>query len=107
VTSVIQNIDVLKTLFATMMRETAQKYLPLTKGFDDKAKERAIAHFEAKETREEFYKFFRQLQNLHEIISPDAFMRPFIDDFEDSKNITVKTIPQPILEIYKQIYNLI
>ena len=82
VTSVIQNIDVLKTLFATMMRETAQKYLPLTKGFDDKAKERAIAHFEAKETREEFYKFFRQLQNLHEIISPDASMRPFIDDFE-------------------------
>lgn len=26
--------------------------------------------------------------------------------FEDDKNITVKTIPQPILEIYKQIYNI-
>lgn len=29
------------------------------------------------------------------------------NEFEDDKNITVKTIPQPILEIYKQIYNLI
>lgn len=29
------------------------------------------------------------------------------NEFEDDKNIKVKTIPQPILEIYKQIYNLI
>ncbi|MFA5794677.1 MAG: site-specific DNA-methyltransferase [Candidatus Brocadiia bacterium] len=27
-------------------------------------------------------------------------------EFENNKNIAVKTIPQPILEIYKQIYNL-
>jgi adenine-specific DNA-methyltransferase len=30
----------------------------------------------------------------------------FIEEFEDDKKITIKTIPQPILEIYKQIYNL-
>ncbi|MDO8604380.1 MAG: DNA methyltransferase [bacterium] len=30
-----------------------------------------------------------------------------IIDFEDNKNINLKTIPQPILEIYKQIYNII
>ncbi|MFN7947018.1 MAG: HsdR family type I site-specific deoxyribonuclease [Blastocatellia bacterium] len=82
VASVIQNLDVLKNLLATMMQEAAPRYLPLTKGSDDKAKERAIEHFAEKDTREEFYKFFRQLQNLHEIISPDAFLRPFIDDFE-------------------------
>ena len=29
-----------------------------------------------------------------------------VEEFEDYKNITVKTIPKPILEIYKQIYNL-
>ncbi len=32
---------------------------------------------------------------------------PYIADLEDDGNITVKTIPQPIVEIYKQIYNLI
>ncbi len=30
-----------------------------------------------------------------------------IDEFEDNKDIKIKTIPQPIIEIYKQIYNLI
>lgn len=30
-----------------------------------------------------------------------------IADFEDNKNINLKTIPQPILEIYKQIYNIV
>ncbi len=81
-TSVIQNIDVLKDLFATMMRETAPRYLPLTRGWDDKAKERAIAYFEAKETREEFFTFFRRLESLYDILSPDAFLRPYIESYQ-------------------------
>ncbi len=81
VTSVIQNIEVLKQLFATMMKEQAPNYLPFAKGWDDKAKERAIAHFEEKNRRGDFFKWFRQLQNLYDIISPDAFMRPFVDDY--------------------------
>ena len=81
VTSVIQNIEVLKQLFATMMKEQAPDYLPFAKGWDDKAKERAVAHFEEKNRRGDFFKWFRQLQNLYEIISPDAFLRPFIDDY--------------------------
>ncbi|MFY9227468.1 MAG: HsdR family type I site-specific deoxyribonuclease, partial [Blastocatellia bacterium] len=82
VTSVIQNVDVLKKLFSTLMDETATKYLPLTKGWDDKAKERAIEHFLAKDLKDEFFKFFKQLQNLYEIISPDAFLRPYLTDYQ-------------------------
>jgi type I restriction enzyme R subunit len=81
VTSVIQNIEVLKQLFATMMKNQAPDHLPFATGWDDKAKERAIAHFEEKNRRGDFFKWFRQLQNLYEIISPDAFLRPFIDDY--------------------------
>ena len=81
VTSVIQNIDVLKQLFATMMSDQAPNYLPYTKGWDDKAKERAISYFEEKNRRGDFFKWFRQLQNLYEIISPDAFLRPFLEDY--------------------------
>jgi type I restriction enzyme R subunit len=81
ITSVIQNIEVLKQLFATMMKEKAGDYLPFAKGWDDKAKERAVANFEDKNRRSDFFKWFKQLQNLYEIISPDAFMRPFIDDY--------------------------
>ncbi len=81
VASVIQNIDTLKLLFEKYMREDAPKYLPFTKGWDDKAKERAIEHFEDKKRRDDFFTFFRQLQNLYEVLSPDAFLRPFLDDY--------------------------
>lgn len=82
VEGVIQNIDVLKNLFATLMRDNAPTYLPLAQGWDDKAKERAIDHFTAKEEREAFFKFFRQVQSLYDIISPDAFLRPYLDNYQ-------------------------
>jgi type I restriction enzyme R subunit len=81
VASVIQNVDVLKKLFETWMREAAPDYLPLARGFDDKAKERAIDHFADRAKREEFFKFFKQLQGLYDILSPDAFLRPFLEDY--------------------------
>ena len=82
VESVIQNIDVLKETFAKLMRETAQQYLPLATGSDDKAKERAILHFRDKQVRETFFAFFKQVQNLYNILSPDAFLHPFIEDYQ-------------------------
>ena len=80
--SVIRNIDVLKTLFAKLMREDAAHYLPIARGWDDRAKERAIEHLVDKEDREAFFKFFKQLQNIYTILSPDACLHPFIDDYQ-------------------------
>ena len=82
VESIIQNIDVLKETFAKLMHETAQQYLPLAKGSDNKAKERALEHFEDKQIRETFFTFFKQLQNLYNILSPDTFLHPFIEDYQ-------------------------
>ena len=82
VESVIQNIDVLKETFAKLMCENAQQYLPFAKGSDDKAKEEAIVHFREKEVRETFFTFFKQVQNLYNILSPDAFLHPFIEDYQ-------------------------
>ena len=82
VASVIQNIDVLKEAFAKRIREDAAAYLPFATGWDDKAKERAIEHFADKKVREAFFKFFKELQNLYDILSPDAFLREFIADYQ-------------------------
>jgi len=77
----IQNIDVLKTRFVVLMGQ-AQPFLELCAGpIDDKAVERAIAVFEDKERREGFHKLFQELETLYEIISPDVFLRPYIDDY--------------------------
>lgn len=79
--SVIQNIDTLKQLFATWMQDTAPQYLPWARGWDDKAKEQAVLHFEDRKRREEFFTFFRRLENLYDVLSPDAFLRPYLDDY--------------------------
>lgn len=47
--------EVLKQLYATMMKEQATDYLLYAKGWDDKAKELAISHFEEKEKRGKFF----------------------------------------------------
>lgn len=79
VTSVIKNINVLKDLFAKQMKEQATEYLNLMKGrTGDKLVEHAIEHFTDKEKREAFFKFFKQIESLYEIISPDKFLRDYI-----------------------------
>ena len=93
VESVLQNIDVLKEAFAKLMREDAQQYLPFTEGSDDKAIERAIEYFADKEVRETFFTFFKQLQNLYNILSPDPFLHPFLEDY------------QALASLYRLIYN--
>ena len=63
--------------------------------------------------REEFDKFDDFIEKVKKLKRPVvvyifSWEKEFeFNDFEDSKNIKVKTIPLPILEIYKQIYNLI
>lgn len=82
VKGVIEGLDVLKERFARLMGVGRQQYLPIPadkKG--DKAVEAILEHFRDKERREEFYEFFEEMEELHEIISPDAFMRPFLDDY--------------------------
>ena len=79
--SVIQNLDVLRQEFAKRFQETAPDYLHYAHSWDDKSKERAIAHFKDKERREIFFKFFKQMQDLYNILSPDAFLRPFLKDY--------------------------
>ncbi|GIU75772.1 MAG: type I deoxyribonuclease HsdR [Bryobacteraceae bacterium] len=79
--SAIQNIDVLKTRFLVLM-EQSRPFLELCAGpIDDRAVERAIEVFEDKERREGFYRLFQELETLYEIISPDVFLRPYIEDY--------------------------
>jgi len=79
--SVIQNIDVLKKLFEKMVTDEAKPYRILRPGWTDQDADKAITKFSDPEEREQFYRFYRRLQSVYEILSPDAFLRPFIDDY--------------------------
>jgi len=88
VSSVITNIDVLKKTFEKLMTTEAENYLNLVKGYKaDKLIEKIIEEFTDKKKRQEFVSFFKQLQTLYEIISPDSFLRPFIENYSQVTNM--------------------
>ncbi len=73
----------LQTRFSAMMTQGRMAYLSLTSGKSaDKAAEAALEAFRDEEQRQEFYRFFNELEDLYEILSPDSFLRPFIDDYQ-------------------------
>ena len=87
VLGVVQDLDVLKEHFAKVMDE-GKSYLAIGSGLkDDKHAEAVLEHFLEDETKESFYAWFRQVEEVYEILSPDPFLRPFIDDFAALANI--------------------
>jgi type I restriction enzyme R subunit len=84
VQSVVEGIDILKERFESLMAEGREKYLPLVKDkVADKAAEAVLEYFRDKEKRHEFYQYFKELQDIYEILSPDPFLRPFMPDYEE------------------------
>ena len=62
-----------------------------------------------REELEKFDEFKETVKNLKKNVSVYIFSwgyEEFLDDFSDIEQVKIKTIPQPILEIYRQIYNL-
>ncbi len=83
VQQVVTDIEQLKAQFERQMAAARSDYLPLASGASpDKAAENVLAHFRDEDTRQAFYHFYRQLADLYEIISPDAFLRPYLDDYD-------------------------
>ncbi|HEY5908999.1 MAG TPA: HsdR family type I site-specific deoxyribonuclease [Verrucomicrobiae bacterium] len=82
VSGLVENLDVLFSDFVRRMTGPAKDYLALAAGkMDDKAVEKAIDAFEDKKKREAFYKFFKELEQLYEILSPAAALYDYIDDY--------------------------
>jgi type I restriction enzyme R subunit len=82
VAGVIENIDVLKDRFKAVMETEAPLYLDLASGTrDDKLVEKIQDYFLDPAKQEAFRKFYKELETLYEIISPDPFLRDFLDHY--------------------------
>jgi type I restriction enzyme, R subunit len=82
INAIVKDIGLLKGLFRRKMEGKAPEYLALIKhGFNDKDVDTMIEHFRDKDRRKEFFKEYKELEMLFEIISPDAFLRPYLDDY--------------------------
>ena len=82
INAIVKDLKLLKVLFKNKMETKAPDYLGLIEQqFNDKDVDTLIEHFRDPGRRKEFFKEFRELEMLYEIISPDAFLRPFIDPY--------------------------
>ena len=84
VSGVVEGINILQQRFTKQIAEGKSKYLTIGQSLKgDKQVEAILEHFRDQEERAEFYSFFHDLQDLYEILSPDAFLRPHVDDYNE------------------------
>ena len=82
VNAIIKDLALLKSLFKSKMEQKMPAYVALiTRNFDDKDVDGLIEHFRDKERRKAFFKEYKEIEMLYEIISPDAFLRPYLDNY--------------------------
>jgi len=82
INAIVKDLNLLKVLFESKMGSKAPEYISLIeRNFDDKDVDALIEHFRDPERRKEFFKEYKEIEMLYEIISPDAFLRPFIDPY--------------------------
>ena len=82
VNAAVKDIALLKALFKGKMEREAPQYIDMVKHqFDDRDVDNLIEHFRDEDLRKEFSREYKEIEMLYEIISPDAFLRPFMDDY--------------------------
>ena len=82
INAIVKDLKLLKLLFQNKMESKAPEYLVLiTRNFDDKDVDTLIEHFRDPARRKEFFKEYKEIEMLYEIISPDAFLRPYIENY--------------------------
>lgn len=82
ITGVVEDINILKHRFTELMKKSESDYLNIVRKHEkDKAVESLLKNFSDENLRQEFYSFFKELSDIYEIISPDAFLRPYIENY--------------------------
>ena len=83
INAIVKDLKLLKVLFKHKMEQKAPEYLALIgRRFNDKDVDTLIEHFRDPERRKEFFKEYKEIEMLYEIISPDASLRPFIETYQ-------------------------
>lgn len=101
INAVVKDLKLLKVLFQSKMEEKSPDYLALIKhNFDDRDIDGLVETFRDPARRKEFFREYKEIEMLYEIISPDKFLRPYLDDYA-----TLSAIYQVVRKQYtKKVY---
>ncbi|RJP24480.1 MAG: HsdR family type I site-specific deoxyribonuclease [Candidatus Abyssobacteria bacterium SURF_5] len=92
VSGVIEDLDVLFARFKELMAGPGKKYLEAAGkggGNDEKLDRLLYEEFMDKDKRQQFADFFKELETLYEILSPDPELRDHIEDYNRLVDIYV------------------
>lgn len=79
----IEDLDVLMNRFRELMGEPAARYLDAGSGTPDEQLERQLyERYFDKVRRQEFLEYFREVETLYEILSPDPNLREYIETYQ-------------------------
>ncbi|PNR93935.1 deoxyribonuclease HsdR [Petrotoga sp. HWH.PT.55.6.1] len=80
---VIEDIELLKEDFAQQMEIGKEKYLSIVAKKDrDKSVDAVLEYFRDEEKRNEFFVYYKKLSGLYEILSPDKFLKKYLQDYD-------------------------
>jgi len=83
VSGILTGLADLQKHFAELIAVGREEYLVIGKGLHgDKQVEAVVEYFRDEERRDELQEFISEIENLFEILSPDAFLRPYLDDYQ-------------------------
>jgi len=111
VNAIVKDLNLLKVLFKNKMENFqgrgdipvplgsygGDRNVPAPFVFDDNVVDGLIEHFRDPERRKAFFKEYKEIEMLYEIISPDAFLRPFIENYA-----TLSAIYEIVRKAYTQ-----
>ena len=75
------DLEVLKLRFVELLEQAFDAVEPVQPSNAQGRVDRIIDHFFDEAVREPFIQIFEELQNTYEVLSPDPFLRPYIDDY--------------------------
>jgi type I restriction enzyme R subunit len=87
------NLEKLRERFADLLLAAQAAIAPVNLSDDPGRPARIIDHFFDVERRESFIELFKDLQTAYEILSPDPFLRDYLDDYA------------LLVQVYQVVYN--
>ena len=80
---VVQDIEILKKSFAEKISAMKSEYLDtLGESKPDRVVSELLETFKDENARQKYYARWSEIEDMYNIISPDEFMRPHLDNFE-------------------------
>lgn len=111
---VVDDIEKLKERFKILMQKVRSNYInKLGDTTRDKLIELIIDYFRDEETRKKFYEDYKEINDIYNILSPDSFLRPYLEDISlitkiyKAVKMEYEPYQNPDTEITKKLENLL